>query len=50
VMRGFEPWDSATAARPSEVEMPIGMPNQARPPSRKALVLVSGREATARCQ
>jgi len=32
------------------VEIPIGIPNHAIPPSRKALVLVSGREATALCQ
>lgn len=39
-MMGLSPLASATAARPMEVAMPMGMPNQARPPSRNALTCI----------
>jgi hypothetical protein len=50
VMIGLEPWARATALRPRLVAIPMGMPNQAMPPQRKALTLVLGSEAMARCQ
>jgi hypothetical protein len=49
-MTGFSPWARATAARPIEVAIPIGIPNQAIPPKRKAFTDVEGDEAIARCQ
>lgn len=36
-MIGLSPRERATAARPIEVAMPMGMPNHARPPSKNAL-------------
>jgi len=47
----IKPWFfRATAARPMDVAIPIGIPNHAIPPIRKALTLVWGVLAIARCQ
>lgn len=49
-IKGTSAWASATAESPSEVAIPIGIPNQATPPQRNAFTLVRGSEAMARCQ
>lgn len=40
VMRGVSMFASVTAPRPMEVAIPMGIPNHAIPPHRKALTLV----------